>query len=43
MMQSDAFYNEEPIDTTTFTTNDKMFEMAVERFECFVWWIVAPQ
>ena len=30
-MQSDAFYNEELIDTTTFTTNDKMFDMAVER------------
>jgi hypothetical protein len=30
-MQSDAFYNEELIDTTIFATNDKMFDMAVER------------
>ena len=31
MMQSDAFYNEELIDTTTFATNDKVFNMAVEK------------
>ena len=31
MMQSDALYNEELIDTTTLATNDKMFDMAMER------------
>ena len=30
-MQSDAPYNEELLDTTTFATNDKVFDMARER------------
>ena len=31
MMQSDALYNKELIDTTTFATNDKEFDMAMKR------------